>query len=119
LTTRRDAPQHAEPVADVEARGVNDGDVGVVGSAEFRDSRRRGNRTAPAFVAGYFRRVPLAACLSVAPAENFGALDALILTGAPVCGSRPVRAPRFVTENFPKPVIATSSPFLSVSCTVL
>jgi hypothetical protein len=78
-----------------------------------------GNRTAPAYVAGYFRRVPLTACLSVAPAENFGALDALILTGAPVCGLRPVRAPRLATENFPKPVIATSSPFLSVLCTVL
>jgi hypothetical protein len=39
---RRSSVPYAEPVTDVEARVVSDGDVGVVGSAEFRGSRRQG-----------------------------------------------------------------------------
>ncbi len=50
---------------------------------------------------------------------NFGALDALIFIGRPVCGLRPVRAARLTTENFPNPVNATSSPFFSVFWTVV
>lgn len=63
--------------------------------------------------------LPLTAALSVAPAVNLGALDALIFNGWPVCGLRPVRAPRLTTENFPNPVTATSSPFFKVFWTVL
>jgi hypothetical protein len=50
---------------------------------------------------------------------NFGALLALIFTVSPVCGLRPVRAPRWATENLPKPVRAISSPFFSVFSTVV
>ena len=60
----------------------------------------------------------LTACLSDAPAENFGALEALIFTRSPVRGLTPWRAARLTTENFPKPVMLTSSPFLSVLVTV-
>jgi len=60
----------------------------------------------------FYLFLPLTTVLNVAPAVNLGAFDALIFTGCPVCGLRPVRAPRFTTENFPNPVNATSSPFL-------
>src|SRR5690606_19913614 len=55
---------------------------------------------------------------SVELAENLRAFDALILTGSPVCGLRPVRAARFVTLNEPKPGHETLSPFLAVLTTV-
>ena len=54
--------------------------------------------------------LPLTVALSAAAAVNFGALDALIFSAAPIAGLRPVRAPRLITENFPKPEIATSRP---------
>src|SRR5580692_12870866 len=60
----------------------------------------------------------LTACFSDAPAENFGAFDALIFTRSPVRGLTPWRAARLTTENLPKPVMITSSPFLSVFETV-
>jgi hypothetical protein len=60
----------------------------------------------------------LTACLSVAPGENFGAFDALILTRSPVRGFTPWRAARLTTENLPKPVMMTSSPFFNVLLTV-
>ena len=58
------------------------------------------------------------ACLRAAPAENFGAFDALIFTRSPVRGLTPWRAARLTTENLPKPVMITSSPFFSVFDTV-
>src|SRR5690349_2442458 len=58
------------------------------------------------------------ACFREAPAENFGAFEALILTRSPVRGLTPWRAARLTTENFPKPVMLTSSPFFSVFVTV-
>src|ERR1700677_2185275 len=66
---------------------------------------------------GYFF-LPLTAAFNVAPALNFGAFDALILTFSPVRGLTPWRAARLTTENLPKPVIATSSPFFSDLVTV-
>src|SRR6185312_17123354 len=50
-------------------------------------------------------------CLRLAPGVNFGALDALIFTFSPVRGLTPWRAARLTTENLPKPVMTTSSPF--------
>lgn len=67
---------------------------------------------------GYLRRPPTVV-LSVAPAANLGVFDALILTGSPVRGLRPERAARLDTENLPRPVIATSSPFFRVLATVV
>ena len=58
---------------------------------------------------------PFTAAFSVAPALNAGALDALILMGAPVDGLRPLRAARFLTSNVPKPTKATLSPFFKVA----
>ena len=60
----------------------------------------------------------LTACFSDAPAENLGAFDALIFTFSPVRGLTPWRAARLTTENLPKPVMLTSSPFFSVLVTV-
>ena len=51
------------------------------------------------------------AAFKVAPAENFGDLDAAILIASPVAGLRPLRAARLETENVPNPVMATVSPF--------
>jgi hypothetical protein len=52
--------------------------------------------------------------LSVAPALNAGALDALIFIAAPVDGLRPALAARFLTSNVPKPTNTTLSPFFRV-----
>src|SRR5882724_942085 len=46
-----------------------------------------------------------------APAENFATFRAAILMVAPVCGLRPLRAFLCETENVPKPISATRSPF--------
>jgi hypothetical protein len=54
---------------------------------------------------------------SVELALNFIAVDALICTGAPVCGLRPVRALRLVVLNEPKPGHATFSPFFVAATT--
>src|SRR4029077_16830663 len=56
----------------------------------------------------------LTLCLRLAPAVNFGALEALIFTFSPVRGFTPTRAARLTTENLSKPVMATSSPFFRV-----
>lgn len=58
---------------------------------------------------------PLTAAFRLAPALNAGALEALIFSGAPVAGLRPLRAARLRTSNVPKPTSATLSPFLSVA----
>jgi len=55
--------------------------------------------------------------LSVELEENFIAVDAGTVTGAPVCGLRPVRALRLVVLNEPKPGHATFSPFVVVETT--
>src|SRR6266705_4291584 len=52
------------------------------------------------------------AFFSSAPAENFATFRAAILMVAPVCGFRPLRAFLCETENVPKPINATRSPFL-------
>jgi hypothetical protein len=51
--------------------------------------------------------------LNSAPALNFGRFFALIWIGFPVCGLRPVLAFVCCTENVPKPVKVTFSPFLT------
>lgn len=61
---------------------------------------------------------PFTAALSVAPALNAGALEALILSSVPVAGLRPIRAARLRTSNVPKPIRATLSPFLRVAVTI-
>src|SRR5581483_770648 len=53
----------------------------------------------------------LTAFFSSAPGVNFATLRAAILMVAPVCGLRPLRALRCETENVPKPISATRSPF--------
>src|SRR5881397_3485512 len=53
----------------------------------------------------------LTAFLSSAPAENLATFRAAILIVAPVCGLRPLRAFLCETENVPKPINATRSPF--------
>ena len=55
---------------------------------------------------------------NVEEALNFMAFDALICTGSPVRGLRPVRAGRLVTLNAPKPGHATLSPFFAPATTV-
>ena len=55
--------------------------------------------------------------LSAEPALNFGTLLAGIWIFSPVWGFTPWRAPRSLTENFPKPVKLTSPPRLRVSST--
>src|SRR4029079_12073417 len=54
------------------------------------------------------------ASFSPLPAEKRGRLAALILTGAPVRGSRPSRAARLTTLKLPNPMILTSPPFFNV-----
>src|SRR5947209_6029528 len=54
----------------------------------------------------------LTAFLSSAPGVNFATRRAAILIVAPVCGLRPLRAFLWETENVPKPIRATRSPFL-------
>src|SRR5579863_1050312 len=55
----------------------------------------------------------LTAFFSSAPGVNFATLRAAILMVAPVCGLRPLRAFLCDTENVPKPISATRSPFFS------
>src|SRR6184192_1537303 len=55
----------------------------------------------------------LTAFFSSAPAVNFATFRAAILIVAPVCGLRPLRAFLCDTENVPKPISATRSPFFS------
>src|SRR5450759_199964 len=62
---------------------------------------------------------PFTAVLRDAPALNAGALEALILRGAPVAGLRPLRAARLRTSNVPKPTNATLSPFFRVAVMIL
>src|ERR687894_123296 len=57
------------------------------------------------------------ACLRALPALKEGTLEALIFIFSPVWGFLPSLALRSLTENFPKPVILTSSPPLSASVT--
>src|SRR6185312_1827486 len=84
--------------------------VGVVGGREVELADQRHGR--PYFFLG------LIACLRPAPAVNLGALEALIFTRSPVRGLTPWRAARLTTENLPKPVMLTSSPFLRFFVTV-
>src|SRR5579863_6918934 len=53
----------------------------------------------------------LTAFFSSAPGVNFATFRAAILIVAPVCGLRPFRAFLCDTENVPKPISATRSPF--------
>src|SRR5829696_1655925 len=57
------------------------------------------------------------ASLRALPALKPGTLEAAIFIFSPVWGFLPSLALRSRTENFPKPVILTSSPLLSVSVT--
>src|SRR6266404_4655897 len=52
------------------------------------------------------------------PGVNLATLRAAILMVAPVCGFRPLRALRCETENVPKPIKATRSPFLRAAVTL-
>src|SRR5580704_1993886 len=61
-------------------------------------------------ICGYFL---LTAFFSSAPGVNFATFRAAILIVAPVCGLRPFRAFLCDTENVPKPISATRSPFRS------
>src|SRR5271157_668687 len=51
------------------------------------------------------------AVLRAFPAENFGAFLAAIFISLPVCGFLPFLAFLCVTENVPKPISVTLSPF--------
>src|SRR6266446_5475572 len=53
----------------------------------------------------------LTAFFSSAPGVNFATFRAAILIVAPVCGLRPFLAFLCETENVPKPIRATRSPF--------
>src|ERR1700752_5425476 len=66
-------------------------------------------RTNPILESCYL--VLLTAFLSSAPGVNLATLRAAILIVAPVCGLRPFRAFLCETENVPKPIRATRSPF--------
>src|SRR3712207_689964 len=61
--------------------------------------------------------LPISASLRALPALKEGTLEALIFIFSPVWGFLPSLALRSLTENFPKPVILTSSPPLSASVT--
>jgi hypothetical protein len=54
--------------------------------------------------------LPLTTLLSVLLDEKRTALDAAIFTGAPVCGLRPIRAPRCVGLKLPNPTMETRRP---------
>src|SRR5690349_7166742 len=76
----------------------------------FRKAKRQGRPPAVAR-----KRLPyflLTAFFNSAPGVNFATLRAAILIVAPVCGLRPLRAFLSDTENVPKPIRATRSPFL-------
>jgi len=59
----------------------------------------------------------LRAALKAVAGWNFTVLEAAILTGAPVCGFRPVRAARDVGVKVPNPKIDTLLPVLVSSAT--
>src|SRR3712207_1207458 len=61
--------------------------------------------------------LPISASLRALPALKDGTLEAAIFIFSPVWGFLPYLALRSRTENFPKPVILTSSPLLSASVT--
>ena len=68
------------------------------------------------FAAGQCYIELLTALFSLLPAENLGTFDAGMCTRSlGLRGFTPWRAARFCTENLPKPVKATSSPFRSAS----
>src|SRR3954447_2561976 len=69
--------------------------------------RRRAGARSPA---RRLARQLLTAPLNADAGLNRGALDAAISMVSPVCGLRPWRAERSLTLNFPKPLMATSSP---------
>lgn len=69
---------------------------------------------AGAFFAGAFL---FRAALRTELGVNFIAVEAAILTGAPVWGFRPTRALRLVVEKDPKPGQATLPPFFASDCT--
>ena len=80
-----------------------------------RKQKRQGRPPAVLFnrqfqICGYFL---LTAFFSSAPGVNFATFRAAILIVAPVCGLRPFRAFLCDTENVPKPISATRSPFRS------
>jgi hypothetical protein len=54
---------------------------------------------------------PLAAALKAVPAQNLGTFLAAIFISLPVRGFLPFRAFLFMTENVPKPMRVTLSPF--------
>jgi hypothetical protein len=59
----------------------------------------------------------LTASLKPVPALNFGVLLAGMKISWPVCGFRPFRAERDITENVPNPASVMLSPLVSASCT--
>ena len=61
---------------------------------------------------------PLVIALNSAPARNAGTEVFLTLTLAPVAGLRAVRAARLRFSKMPKPVMATRSPFDTLTYTV-
>src|SRR3712207_7325089 len=63
--------------------------------------------------------LPISASLRALPALKAGTLWAGIFIFSPIWGFLPSLALRSRTENFPKPVILTSSPPLSASVTTL
>src|SRR3977135_41925 len=75
----------------------------------MKNGRAARPAVANARICAYLR---LTAFFSSAPAENFATFRAAILMVAPVCGLRPLRAFLCETENVPKPINATRSPFL-------
>src|SRR5450756_2302575 len=78
------------------------------------DLHKYNHKDAPAIALENYFLAPFTAVLSIAPALNAGALDALILRAAPVAGLRPFLAARFLTSKVPNPTNATLSPFFRV-----
>jgi hypothetical protein len=71
---------------------------------------------AAAFFAG---RLPVStASLNALSGVTRTRRDALMRIASPVCGLRPMRAARSTRANLAKPLIATGSPFATVSVTV-
>src|SRR5688572_11916747 len=60
----------------------------------------------------------LTAFFSSAPAENLVTFFAAIFIAVPVCGFRPVRALRELTENVPNPTSVTLPPRFNVDVTL-
>src|SRR5246127_5076682 len=76
------------------------------------EEKRQDRPPAVSSKSGLFDYFLLTAFFSSAPGVNFATLRAAILMVAPVCGLRPMRAFLWETENVPKPIKATRSPFL-------